>query len=114
MPVLGVPLEETFALVHWISFKAGVRRCPFEQRCAVMCRSSLTRHYLIGSMCSAFGTWSSVSRAGIGESAAYCLDRSFSPHTSHASWPSPVFNPPEFLTMFNCQIDERSGNCHWF
>jgi len=56
MPVLGVPLEETFVLVHRISFKAGVRRCPFECRCAVMCRSSLMRHDLIGSICSAFRT----------------------------------------------------------
>jgi len=44
VPVLGVPLEETFC------------SCPFEQRCAVMCRSSLMRHDLIGLICSAFGT----------------------------------------------------------
>jgi len=34
-----------------------------------MCRSSLMRHDLIGSICSAFRTWSSVSRVDFGESA---------------------------------------------
>jgi len=33
-----------------------------------MCRSSLMMHDLIGSICSAFGTCSSVSRADFGES----------------------------------------------
>jgi hypothetical protein len=45
-----------FALVHHTSFKVGVTRCPFEWRCALMCRSSLMRHDLIGSICSAFNT----------------------------------------------------------
>jgi hypothetical protein len=69
MPVLSVPLEETFVLVRRISFKAGVRRCPFERRGALMCRSPLMRHDLIGSLCSAFGAGSTVSRADFGESA---------------------------------------------
>jgi len=56
VPVLDVPLEETFALVRRISFKAGVRKFPFERRCALMCRSSLMRHDLFGSICSAHGT----------------------------------------------------------
>ena len=43
-------------------FKTGVRRCLFEWRCAPMCRSSLMRHNLIRSVCSAFRTWSSVYR----------------------------------------------------
>jgi hypothetical protein len=43
------------ALFHRIYFKAGVR-CPFEQRCAVMCRSSLMGHDLIGLICPALGT----------------------------------------------------------
>jgi hypothetical protein len=43
-----------FALVHCISFKAGVRRCPFEGRCAL--RLSLMRHDFIGLICSASGT----------------------------------------------------------
>jgi hypothetical protein len=33
-----------------------------------VCRLSLMRHDLIWSICSAFGTWSSVSRAYFGES----------------------------------------------
>jgi hypothetical protein len=45
VPVLSVPLEET--LYSCISFRAGVRRCPFERRCAVICSSSLMRHDLI-------------------------------------------------------------------
>ena len=103
-----------FALVCQISFKAGLRRCPFEWRCVLMCRSSMMRHDLIGSICSAFGTWSSVSRAEFSESTPYCFDSGCSPHTFQASWPSPVFNPPEFLIMFNCWIDEHSWNFHWF
>ena len=55
VPVLVVPLEET-ALFRRISFKAGVRRYPFERRCTLMCRLALMRHGLIGSICSAFGT----------------------------------------------------------
>jgi hypothetical protein len=55
VPVLSVPLRRRSALVSWI-FKAGARRCPFERRRAVVCRSSLTRHDLIGSICSALGT----------------------------------------------------------
>jgi len=34
-----------------------------------MCRSSLRRHDLTGSICSAFGTYFSASRADFGESA---------------------------------------------
>ena len=56
VPVFGIPLGRHFALVRQISFKAGVRWCPFEQRCALTCISSLMRHDLIGSMCSDFGT----------------------------------------------------------
>ena len=66
-----------FSACHWrrssaldrrIPFRAGARRCLFEWRCAVMCRSSLMRHDLIGSICSALGT-RSVSRADFGKSA---------------------------------------------
>ena len=46
------------AHVHQISFKAGVRRCPFEWRCTVMFRSSLMRHDMIVSICLALRTWS--------------------------------------------------------
>jgi hypothetical protein len=56
VPVLGVPLEETFCSCPSDFFQTGVRRCPFERRGAVMCRSSPKRHDLIGSMCSDFGT----------------------------------------------------------
>ena len=49
-------------LVRRISIKAGVRRCPFERKWAVICSSSLMKHNLIGSICKAIGTWS-VSRA---------------------------------------------------
>jgi len=68
-PFLACHWRGRFALVHRISFKAGVRRCPFECRCALMCRSSPMRHDLIGSIRSAFGTWSSVSKVGFSESA---------------------------------------------
>jgi hypothetical protein len=56
MPILSVLLEETFVLVCRISFKAGVRRCPFERRCAVVFSLSLMRYDLIWSICSAFRT----------------------------------------------------------
>ena len=55
VPVSACHWRRRSALVRRISVKAGVRRCPFERRCAVMCRSSLMRHDLIGSICSAFG-----------------------------------------------------------
>jgi len=103
-----------FALVRRISFKAGVRRCPFERRCALMCRSSLMRHGLIGSICSAFGTWSSVSRADFSESAPILFCSGFNPHTFQVSWTSLVFNPPDFLILFNCWIDEHSRNFQSF
>ena len=101
------------ALVRRISFKAGVRRCSFDRRCARMCRSSLMRHDLIGSICSALGTWSSVSRADFGESAPI-LFYGFSSHTFQVSWPSPAFNTPKFLITFNCLIDEILRNFQWF
>jgi hypothetical protein len=56
VPVLGVPLEEMLCSCPSDSFKAGVRRCPSERMCALMCRSSLMRHNLIGSIRSAFRT----------------------------------------------------------
>ena len=102
------------ALVRRTSFKVGVRRCPFERRCALMCRSSLMRHDLIGSIRTALGTCSSVTRADFGESAPYCFDSGFSSHTFQAFWTSLVFDPPELLIMFNCQIDEHSRNFQWF
>jgi hypothetical protein len=55
VPVLSVPLEETLCSCLSDLLKAGVR-CPFERRCALMCRSSLIRHNLLGSVCSALGT----------------------------------------------------------
>ena len=80
-----------------------------------MCRSSQMRHNLIESICSALRTWSSVSRVDFGESTLpYCFDSGFSPHIFQASWLSPVFNTPEFLTTFNCLIDEISRNFQWF
>ena len=44
VPILSVPLEKTSALVCWISFKAGVRRCPFGCLYSLIFRSSLLRH----------------------------------------------------------------------
>jgi hypothetical protein len=54
--ILGMPLEEMLCSCPSHFFKAGVWRCPFEWRCALMCRSSLMRHDMIGSICSAFRT----------------------------------------------------------
>jgi hypothetical protein len=56
VPVLGVPLEETLCSCPSDPLQSRVRRCPFERGCALMCRSSLMRHGLIGSICSALGT----------------------------------------------------------
>jgi hypothetical protein len=56
VPVLGVPLEETFCSCPSEFFQTGVRRCLFEPRGALVCRSSPMRHDLIGSICSDFGT----------------------------------------------------------
>jgi hypothetical protein len=54
-PFLEGHWRRHFALVRPISFKAGVRKCSFERRGALTCRSSLMRQDLIGSICSAFG-----------------------------------------------------------
>jgi len=55
VPILSMSLRRHSALVLQISFKAGVGRCPFEQSCAVVCRSSLRLNF-IGSICSALRT----------------------------------------------------------
>ena len=47
VPVLGVPLQETIC---------SCLSDLLQSRCALMCRSSLMRHDLIGSIYSAFGT----------------------------------------------------------
>jgi len=67
VPVLSVPRRRRSAFVRPLSFIAGVRRCPFERRCALICRSSLMKHDLIGSICSSLGF--SVSRLDFGKSA---------------------------------------------
>jgi len=69
VPVLGVPLEETFCSCPSDFFQSGSKECPFERRGALMFRSSLMRHDLIGSLRSAFRKLSSVSRVYFGESA---------------------------------------------
>ena len=40
----------------------------------------------------------------------HCFHSGLSPHTPRASWPSPVFNTPQFLIRFNCPIDAFSWN----
>jgi hypothetical protein len=68
VPVLGLPLEEIFCSCPSDFLQKRSKEVSLERRCAVMCRSSLMRHDLIGSICSAFGTWSSVSRVDFGKS----------------------------------------------
>jgi len=63
VPILGGHWRRCCALVCQISFKAGVVRFPFQQKCTVICRLSLMRHSFIGLICSAFRKRSSVSRA---------------------------------------------------
>ena len=108
-----------FSACHWrrcsvlvcrISLKAGGRRCPFDCQYTLMCRQhpwwGMTS---IRPICLALGTRTSVSRADFGESIPV-------PQSSHSSAVliEPVFNPPEFLIMFNCLIDEHSWNFQWF
>ena len=102
------------ALVRRISFKTAVRGCPFERRCVLMCRSSLMRHDLIRSICSALGTWSFLPERISANTLPYCFDSGFSPYTPRAIWPSLVFNTPQFLITFTCPIDEISLNFQWF
>ena len=52
--VLGVPLEETFCSCLSDFLQSRSKECPFKRRCALMFRSSLMRHDLIGSIRSAF------------------------------------------------------------
>jgi hypothetical protein len=68
------------------------------------------RHDFIGLICSASGTWSSVSRAHFSKSAPVLFWQRLQPSYFQVPWMSPVFNPPEFLIMFNCWIDEHSQN----
>ena len=36
LPFSACHWRRRFVLVRWISFSAGIRRCPFERRCALM------------------------------------------------------------------------------
>ena len=56
VPVLSVLLEETLSSCPSDLLQSRSKECPFERRCVVTCRSSLMRHDLIGSTCSALGT----------------------------------------------------------
>ena len=104
-----------FTLIHRIPFRAGVRRYPFQRRCPLMCRSSLMRHDLIGSIYVQLLENDLLFPERISTNPLpYCFDSGFSPHTFQAFWPSPVFNPPEFLIMFIWQIDEHSRNFQQF
>ena len=98
------------ALDRQISFRTGVRRCPFARKCADLCRSSLMGNDLIGSICYTLEIWS-VSRAN---PLPYCFDGRFSLHTFQVSWTSPVFNTTEIRITFNSPIDEISRNFLWF
>ena len=114
-PFLACHWRRRSALVRWISFKAGVRRCPFEWKCALSCGDRrwwsttwLGRHVKLSEHDLLFPEWFSANPL------PYCFDSSFSPHTFQASRLSTVCNPPEFLIMFNCLIDEHSWNFQWF
>ena len=113
VPILSVPLEEMLYSCP-LDLLESRSKVSLEQWCPLTCRSSLMRHNLIGSICSALGSWSSLSRVDFGESAPCCFDSGFSPHTFRASWPSPVFNTLQFLIAFNCPIDKILRNFQWF
>jgi len=113
VPVLCATGRDALLLCVRTPSKQELRRCSFERRCALMCRSSLTRHdlsryvQLLGHDL-LFLEWISANPL------PYCFDSGFSPHTFQASWPSPVFNTPEILIPFNCPIDEISRNFQLF
>ena len=50
VPVLSVPLEETFCSCPSDFLESRSKECPFEWRGALMFRSYLMRHDLIGSL----------------------------------------------------------------
>jgi hypothetical protein len=112
-PFLACHWRRRSALVCGISFKEGVRRCLFERRCALMCRSSLISTTWLGRYVQHSGHDLFPERISA-YPFPYYFDSSFSPHTFQASWPIPVFNPPEFLIMFNCLLDEDSRNFQRF
>ena len=115
VPVIGMPREETLC------------SCPlgFLQSRSKVC-VPLSRGVLLHGDCPWWGiTWLGryVQLSGhdllfpqqiSANPLPYCFDSNFSPHTFQESWTSPIFNPPEFLIMFNCQIDEHSQNFQWF
>ena len=113
-PFLACQWRKRSALVRRIPIKAEVSRCPFERWCALMCRSSLMGHGLIGSICSALGHDLLFLERISANPLPYRFESDFSPHTFQASWPSPVFITPEFLITFNCPIDEISRNFQRF
>jgi len=91
------------ALVRWISFKAGAK-CPFGERCALMCRLSLMRHDMIGSICSVLGTI--CFQSGFPRIRCCTVLIVASALTLFRRPDRAIFNTPEFLIMFNCPIDE--------
>ena len=100
------------ALVCQISFKAWVRRCPFNCHYAVMCRSSLMRHDV--NQTNIFSSLLLFPERILTKPLPNCFESGLSPHTSWVYWPSSVFNPSEFLIIFTCLIDEHSRNFQWF
>jgi hypothetical protein len=85
MSVLGVPLEERLCSCPLDFLQAGVRRCPFEWRCALICRSSLMRHYLIESIWQLMGHDFLFPERILANPLPYGFDSGFRPHTFQAS-----------------------------
>jgi len=102
-----------FALVRRISFQAGLRRCPFEQRCALCVDRPWWGTTCLGRYVQLSGHDLLFPERISANPLPYCFDSGFNPHTFQASWPSPVCSTPEFLIIFNCPIDEHSRNFQW-
>ena len=115
MPVLSMPLEEMLCsctsdhlqsrckdVSLWAEVDSQVLIIPNEARHWLGRHVQLSEHDLL------FPEWISANPL------PHSFDSGLIPQTFQVSWLSPVFNPPEFLMMFNCLIDEQSWNFQWF
>ena len=114
VPILGMPLEETFALVHRISFKAGVRSVPLSREVLSCLDLPWWGTTWLGRYAQLSGNDLLFPERISANPLPYRFDSGLIPHPFQAFWTSPVLNPSDFLTMFNCWIEEHLRNFQLF
>ena len=102
VPVLGVPLEEPLCSCPWDLLQSGSKVVSLQTPvCSHVQIVPDEARYWLGRYVQLSGhAWSSISGEQISVNLLpHCFYSSFSPHASRVFWPSPVFNPLEFLIM---------------